>query len=945
MRPQEPRRLTVWQIAVFLLGMMPIRAMCASPSLTDPQQKAGHLLNRIAYGPSSYDLGRIAQIGLAAYLQEQLNPKAIIESSTLLEKENGLFTEVFPSRENALIAVGQYWRYTKGTSEPSASWTSFRFSDAAWSIGPTGIGRGDGDDQTVLNDLRRVSDNPDTPADESQPGYVSVYLRSTFHLTAKSREEIDNLILSVDYDDGFKAFLNGTEIARRNLPSGFVAHDRPATASHEAGVPEEFDLTALKNLLRVGVNVLAIQVHNRNYTSNDLSMIPALFSRTALPGPPRLIIKGIDELQQFPHVRGIYSQRQLQTVLAEFWENHFTTDYDKLVDYFNDLQNSDASDAMPQAQARAEAAQVEYAEYAFFHEHALGYFGDLLLYSATSPSMLVYLDNVLNIKGAANENYAREILELSAFGVENRYTQRDLEQLADCFTGWTICKVAPDQQQAFPDSALAPPNQCGVQFEDTIVIGPGRGWSYFKGTTEPSSGSDALPTTEWTSPSFDDTHWHQGLTGIGYGDGDDATVLSDMRGNYWSVYMRRRFHLEDPFQLHNLILEMTYDDGFVAYLNGHEVGRSATMENRGTPPPFDQRASKSHEADLPPDSINLRPFVNIMQTGENVLAIQVHNSSLNSSDLSALPRLVNRHILPGSIEYGDRNGAWTFRFDPDQHDTGSKVLFEDTQYEISMPAGRIGSAGLQDALDVVLAMGGHPSTAEYICIKLIQKFVSDDITLGTYKDGTAPEHLQALLSKAMIAWQATSRPGHIASVLRVILDPINQTGPFWSEENYRSKVKTPVEYINSSVRALDGQATGKDLPQLNNAMGMHLFTRDEPDGYSEFGFDWMDTASMLERIDFVQALTENRENEYGWETMTFLDSRGLHSADQIIDAFDELLYQGTLSEANRQLLLHHLLTDDEGNPLPLNRTHVETFQLRAQETLGLMFALPQWQFQ
>ena len=53
---------------------------------------------------------------------------------------------------------------------------------------------------------------------------------------------------------------------------------------------------------------------------------------------------------------------------------------------------------MSRVQAQAEAAQLEYAEYEFFYEHALGNFGDLLLFSATSPSMLVYLDNVLNVK-------------------------------------------------------------------------------------------------------------------------------------------------------------------------------------------------------------------------------------------------------------------------------------------------------------------------------------------------------------------------------------------------------------------------------------------------------------------------------------------------------------------------------------------------------------------
>jgi len=153
--------------------------------------------------------------------------------------------------------------------------------------------------------------------------------------------------------------------------------------------------------------------------------------------------------------------------MAEFWENHFTTDYDKVADY---------------------------------------------------------LDNVLNVKGKANENYAREILELFAFGVDNRYKQSDIEQLAECFTGWGVCKVAQEQAQSFPESALLPPTDCEVKSEETVLLDLGAGWRFFKGVREPTPGS----------------------TGLGYGDGDDATVLNDMRGNYYSVYLRRRFLLDDP---------------------------------------------------------------------------------------------------------------------------------------------------------------------------------------------------------------------------------------------------------------------------------------------------------------------------------------------------------------------------------------------------------------
>ncbi|MCP4256161.1 MAG: DUF1800 domain-containing protein [Planctomycetes bacterium] len=911
-------------------------------------EKAGHVLNRLAYGPSAVDLTRIQEIGLQAYIEEQLDPTGINESRNfrLFDKEDALFTEKIPVRETLLIMAGEYWHYRKGTSESNAEWAQIDGQkDRDWLRGRTGIGLGDGDDKTVLSDLRRINDDPETPENESQPGYLSVFLRQKFMLNTESLAAIDDLILRVDYDDGFKAYINGTEVARANLPAGIVAYDQIATRSHEAGTPEDFDISSYRSLLRVGENVLAIQVHNRSLTNGDLSMIPELISQKILPEPARRVIRGIDELQQLLHIRGVYSQRQLQTVLAEFWENHFTTDYDKLAEYFDGLQNSDATDALSDVQAQAEAAEVEYNEYQFFYENALGNFGDLLLSSATSPSMLVYLDNVLNIKGAANENYAREILELFAFGVDNRYNQEDIEQLAKCFTGWSICKVPAEQVQDFSSSALQPPTECEVQFEDTFLIDLGVGWRYFKGTEEPTPSPVGTPTKMWTAIEFDGSRWLRGTTGIGYGDGDDATILSDMRGNYLSIYMRRRFTLADPSQFENLVLEIAYDDGFVAYLNGDEIARTANMEGRGTPPAYDVDTNGNHEVTANPAFISLKPFRSILKPGENVLAIQVHNGTLNSSDLSILPRLIDRRILPGNIESGDQNGVWVFRFNPDQHETSRKVLFERSPYEIVIPAGRTGLTGLQDAMDVVQSMVSHPSTAEFICIKLIQKFVSDEITLASYKNRTAPVELQELLNDSIKAWYSTDPHGNIATIMRTILDPVNQSNIFWSQIAYRSKVKTPIEYVNSSLRALDADVSGEQLPQINTKMGMHLFTRDDPDGYSELGFDWIDTASMLERIDFVRELAENRDSKYTWDPFLVIGEDDMQTADQIVNFFNEVLYQNTLTIANKFLLLNYLTTDENGNHISLDGMNTQELQQHIQETVGLILSLPQWHFQ
>ena len=934
--PRHPSLRAFSLLACFLLALAAVEAAEAPQ---DPLTKAGHVLNRVAYGPSPADLARVQAMGVEAYLEEQLGPADLAAGvpPLLQELEDALFVEKVAAREDVLIAAGTLWRYVKGVRAPGEGWQKRRYRDAHWSLGATGIGYGDDDDATVLDDM--------------QNQYLSVYLRQTIQLSAEALAEINQLLLRVDYDDGFRAYLNGRQVANANLPSGTITHQTAANGSHEAGTPEEFDLSPFLGLLREGANVLAIEVHNRSLTSSDLSMIPELVNRILLPGPPLRVIRDVDALQQLVHVRGVHTDRQLQTVLAEFWENHFTTDYDKLVDYFDELTDSDATDAMPRGQAESEAAHAEYQEYQFFYDNALGYFGDLLLYSATSPTMLIYLDNVLNVKGAANENYSREILELFAFGVDNRYTQKDIEELAMCFTGWTVCKVLPDQALPFPAAALTPPTRCGVQFVDDAWLDLGPRWRYFKGRREPSPAGDS-PTTEWTQLGFDASGWSRGSTGIGYGDGDDATVLMDMRNQYLSVYLRRSFVVEDPDQFENLLLlEVRYDDGYVAYLNGTEVARSETMKGQGTPPAFDQRTDGGHEASEGADYINLNRFLSLLRPGENVLALQAHNVNLGSSDLTIAPRLIERRILPGSIEHGDRNGTWVFRFDPELHDTGAKVLFGGTEHEIRLPA-RSGEGaaadGLEDTLVVVQGVANHPSTKEYICIKLVQRFVSDEVTLTSFKDRSAPAELLDLVDAAIVAWGSTAPPGHIETVMRTLLDPSDQAGVFWSPRAYRSKVKTAIEFINSSLRALESDATGAGLPELNRGMGMDLFKRDDPDGFSELGFDWMDTASMLNRIEFAKSLAENKASQFGWDIWATMDNNGLVTAEDVVDYFDTLLFQGELSAPNRELLLEFLNTNDSGAPEPLdryNRRKLAAFEEKVQSCVGLILSLPQWQFQ
>ena len=182
--------------------------------------------------------------------------------------------------DTTIIAVGETWRYLKGTSEPSSSWKNTSFNDGSWLTGATGIGYGDGDDATQLNDM--------------QNNYVSVYCRKSFNLS--SVDDIDDLVLSIGYDDGFVFYLNGSEVASRNVSASARDFDDTATGTVSDADFEDINLNAFKNLLQVGNNVVAAQVHNTSSGSSDLSFIPSLVSRRSVnPGETETVPVVINE--------------------------------------------------------------------------------------------------------------------------------------------------------------------------------------------------------------------------------------------------------------------------------------------------------------------------------------------------------------------------------------------------------------------------------------------------------------------------------------------------------------------------------------------------------------------------------------------------------------------------------------------------------------------------
>ena len=161
--------------------------------------------------------------------------------------------------------------------------------------------------------------------------------------------------------------------------------------------------------------------------------------------------------------------------------------------------------------------------------------------------------------------------------------------------------------------------------EDDVLIPPGEFWTYFKGTEQPPA--------DWAELDFDDAAWLEGQTGIGYGDADDMTVLDDMQNNYASIFTRHIFDVNDASTIRSLILQVVVDDGMVAYVNGTEVGRV----NMPAGDVFNTTFATAAIAEGTVQELTIDG--NLIESGENIIAVSVHNTTIGSSDLSFIPTL------------------------------------------------------------------------------------------------------------------------------------------------------------------------------------------------------------------------------------------------------------------------------------------------------------------
>jgi uncharacterized protein (DUF1800 family) len=340
-----------------------------------PDEAVFHALNRLAYGPRPGDVERIKQIGLAKWIDQQLNPNSIEDKAV-------------ESRLEALPTLH-------------------------------------------LGTAKLIQEYPQPKQAAKQVGITQQEFK---------KEQVQ---------------------ARSDAAAARIARDSQADADLMAAPKSISEADISSPMKQASANVATPGTAQRSALSVDPNAVPRAIADDS-KRPQRVI----EELAMAKMTRAIYSDRQLQQVMDDFWFNHFNVFAGKGEDRYY-LTSYERDVIAPRA---------------------LGKFKDLVSDTAKSPAMLFYLDNFLSADPRAaqrlaqeramrqrarggfnrvpqnaqaqnkkkqqrglNENYGRELMELHTLGVDGGYTQKDVTEVARCFTGWTIEKPRENPQFKFDE--------------------------------------------------------------------------------------------------------------------------------------------------------------------------------------------------------------------------------------------------------------------------------------------------------------------------------------------------------------------------------------------------------------------------------------------------------------------------------------------------------------
>lgn len=443
-----------------------------------------------------------------------------------------------------IFDVKTAWKYFDKGQVPSSDWTSTAYNDSTWASGEAILGYGNGNERT------KVSFGP-----SSSKKYITTYFRKAF--TIENASAITALNLKLDQDDGAVVYLNGREVLRTNMPAGTVGNTTLASSCTSKPETKPIDPRLLIN----GNNVLAVEVHQCDPSSSDLtwsaSLSAAIAAPTATAVPP----------------------------------------------------TATATSVPPTATVEQPTAIVE-----------------LPTETVEVPAVTPEVPEVTSIPPTETAG-------------EPVVTEQPADPTATLVVETPVLPTlepTPAAPVSDPPSSADPAGAAGAASVSQPLVYMNGVWRYYD--------KGQLPGSGWNTISYNANTWPAGSAILGYGNGDERTKVSygsSASRKYITTYFRAVVPIKNAAAVTALTINLAKDDGAVVYLNGKEAFR-ANMPS-GTVG-YSTLASSCNSS---PATKSVDP--RLLVTGNNVLAVEVHQCEPGSSDL-AFAASMTAMVTSGAVQ-------------------------------------------------------------------------------------------------------------------------------------------------------------------------------------------------------------------------------------------------------------------------------------------------------
>ncbi len=566
--------------------------------------------------------------------------------------------------QTTLINYNSSWKYLANGSNQGTAWRATSFNDASWSTGTASFGYGTSGITTTVS-----------YGSNNKKKYITTYFRKSISIADASL--YSSFTLNLKRDDGAVVYINGTERFRSNMPTGTISFSTKASSEATDNGTAIQTTTLSAGSLVTGTNVIAVEIHQfanggpdlffdlqlnatgdatppivNNYSPADNSTnvsstanLVLTFNENIQKGSGNILIKEGGVITQTIDVTSATVTVSGNTVTinpADFsfgaavnveistgaFKDLFNNNYTGIADATTWNFNVIAPDLTPPTVTTYSPTD------------------NANLVSRTANLVLTFSENIQ--KGVGNilvkeGGIITQTIDVTSTTVTISGNTATIDPTDLTYSASVNIEIAAG---AFKDlsnnnyAGIADATTWNFTVQDAPPSGPqtlvayGSSWKYLDNGTNQG--------TAWRGTSFNDGAWASGSAQLGYGDGDEATVVSygpDANNKYITTYFRKTISVTNPSSFTSILGNVKRDDGIAIYVNGTEVYRN----NLAAGAVYNTLATLASDDGATAQAFSFSPsaFVN----GNNVIAVEIHQNALTSTDISFDLQLIGTDVV------------------------------------------------------------------------------------------------------------------------------------------------------------------------------------------------------------------------------------------------------------------------------------------------------------